>query len=155
MSKTIRVATNPFRAVDADGNPCFVVQLDPFDPRYPTDARGWRGHVGARIAATALERPGSEAFMRSSRHSVRWAFQREAFEVPATDYYKRAVADGDLLPADAATASACRVPLRDVEDVRDETQRATGAGPALWIDSPGAEPATPAADSDAGTDEVK
>jgi hypothetical protein len=142
--RVLRVCTNPFRSTDPQGRPCHVVQLDPMDPRYPRDARGWRGEVGSRILSAEEVRPapagrdkdGHELTLQAARHDRVWGFRREPLELPLTDYYRRAVRDGDLLAADEESARLCGVPFADPEVVRFETQRATGASDAEWLDAP-------------------
>jgi hypothetical protein len=76
----------------------------------------------------------SRGGLRANRHDTVWGFAGEAIELPDTTYYRRMVADGDLLPADEQTAKTCRVPFRDVATVRFETQLANDAQDAVWLD---------------------
>lgn len=136
---TLRVLLNPYRQVDSEGRPCCVVHIDPNDPRYPKDSRGWRGYVGAKVIEAKLIREGDEARggLRADKHDIAWAFESGVIEVPDTLYYKRIVADGDLIAADAKTAAVCRVKLTDAAEVRLETQLANDAQDAVWLETDG------------------
>lgn len=144
---TLLVCTNPFLFADAEGRPCCAVGIDPYDPGYPKDSRGYRGpYVGARIVSADLVRKGDESFtadgnnaggLRADRHDRVWGFKREPFKIYETDYYKRQIREWALIAADEATATKCGVKFTPVDVVRAETKAATGATDAVWLEPDG------------------
>lgn len=118
----IKVYPNPWKALDADGDPCAVVPRDPIG-----DGGGPGSFVGARIDAARTKmgpelRKGDD--LRSRRQTTKFTFlgiasndpdlssllaAAEPVEVPATRYYRDRLLDGSLLPADAETASAVKM----------------------------------------------
>lgn len=128
------VFLNPYLSTDQYLQPCHVVQIDPLDPALHHPSRtptGIRGYLGARIASAELVREGDKEF-RAPRHERVWEFKRGPIEVTDTSFYRRAVADGDLIAGDEKTARICGVKLEDPEVVRNRSRVADGED-ALWI----------------------
>lgn len=99
------VATNPYCAIDHLGRPVGACPVDPHDPRYydPRKPRvTFRGFVGASRTAGEVTRPAAkhaELRQQTPRVTLEWSFTRDPFEVPATSFYKRQLAEGTLLDA--------------------------------------------------------
>jgi hypothetical protein len=134
MSQFLRVVPNPYKMLDADGNPTAV---------YPCHRKHAPGEfVGASVAIQVLEPAESIPVKRkdkqgrvsvqtvqakTERSKGRFSFTTEAIEVPARGelgaYYRAGVTSGALIAADAATARACGAPFEPVEVVLERERR--------------------------------
>lgn len=161
-SQYLQVIPNPYKTLDADGNPTAV---------YPCHRKHAPGEfVGAKLTIEVLEpaesinvkrkdRSGRASMqsvqMKTERSKGRFEFTTEPVEVPARGevgaYYRAGVASGALLPADAATARACGIAFEPAAAVleRERAQAAQnyknefGALPS-WADAAVTNPAPPA-----------
>lgn len=110
-TRTIRVVANPFCALDASGNPCGAVALD------PDAANGAERHIGAkRTTKTLVKFGGVDGLGRTiadprgaGLYETTWAFSSEPVTVHDTAYHRQRIACGELLPADRETAAALGV----------------------------------------------
>lgn len=114
---TMRVVPNPYVAVDEHGRPCGVTMLDPVDhlvyrdnPKHTDASRRWQDRqfvgtkrVSTRMTADKTLRVGSVKHVTVGKHDHAWDHAIDPVEVPATNYYRRAVMSGDLYAADLAT----------------------------------------------------
>lgn len=100
----LRVRANPFHTIDHLGRPAGLV------PKEVTGGpMGALSYVGARLAKTEpADIPGNDPPIKGEMRQLievrTWEFSPDAVEVIATPYYLRAVADGDLIADDEATA---------------------------------------------------
>ena len=155
---TLNVVANPFQAVDHDGNPSGAVALDP-------DLNGGsRVFVGAAYDPASIKtlRPHVEGSPQTSRVAARFVFDTTPQAVPATPYFVRRIAKGELFAADRATARECgisdaefREPAELLAASRarafDSFKAETGREPRFTReDAPPAPPAPPAGEADAG-----
>lgn len=93
----LMVLPNPHAALDEHGEPSAAVQVE------GSSGAVW---VGARIDAERSRREGR----------TRFVFERAPVRVPCTAYYMRRLEDGDLLPADEATARRAGLPWAEPTD---------------------------------------
>lgn len=136
------VYTNPYLHLDPEGNPVCVV---PLDPKHG-GPKGRGRYVGASLdqercgpvdqvpsrtiqaRGTNGRRPppvtGQEEYVR---HRAAFRFEAGPVSIPVTDFYRRSIREGALIPADAATAQACGVafedPVRRVADTKTKAAR--------------------------------
>lgn len=125
---TLKVWPNPFRHVDHRGQPCGVLPYEPEGDGVITfDARRF---VGATLQATILQKfPEGDA--RQTVQDTSFVFSDEPTTVRDSAYYRSAVKNGELLPADAETARKVGMVFKDpAEALRDEQ---TGAAK-HWTD---------------------
>lgn len=135
--KYLRVIPNPYRALDADGNPTSV---------YPCHRRHAPGeYVGATLAINVLvpaivdtvkrtrrgQTKAQAVQTRGERSKARFVFSTEPVDLPAEGevggYYRAGIRDGVLIPADAATARACNMAFEppDIVLARERERAAT------------------------------
>lgn len=136
--QTLAVYPNPFAAFDGSGIPCGVCPRDPeADAGGPGRFVGARidpkrTEVLQDFAALHTKRYGAKLGALVAKHEIRSPRQKTVYEymgiassdpdlgaklaakdpieIPATKFYKDRLREGALLPADAATAQACRLP---------------------------------------------
>lgn len=136
--QTLAVYPNPFAAFDGNGVPCGVCPRDPeADAGGPGRFVGARvdpkrTEVLQDFAALHSKRYGAKLGAAVAKHEIRSPRQKTVYEymgvassdpdlgaklaakepiqVPATKFYKDRLREGALLPADAVTAQACRLP---------------------------------------------
>lgn len=136
--QTLAVYPNPFAAFDRHGIPCGVCPRDPeADAGGPGRFVGARvdpkrTEVLQDFAALHTKRYGAKLGALVAKHEIRSPRQKTVYEymgvassdpelgaklaakdpilVPATKFYKDRLREGALLPADAATAQACKLP---------------------------------------------
>lgn len=104
--RTLAVYANPYLHLDADGLPQAAL---PWDPIGHNPGRGW---VGAELKAETgpAYEPGDP---RQPDHRIWFEFSDEPQVLPDTPYYRMAIARGELVIADKATADACGVSFVD------------------------------------------
>ncbi len=139
-TRTIRVVANPYCALDADGNPCGAVSLD------PDAANGAERHIGAKRTTTTLVKFGGvDALGRTvadprgaGLYATTWAFSAEPVTVHDTAYHRQRLACGELFPADRETARALGVAFVEPEKALDAAKTSAAA---LYAQAHGAPPA--------------
>ena len=145
--KTLSVYPNPFHSLDHEGHPCGTM---PLDPDHAPGARRWVGATICTERTRILKEPWNQRTSVSlagrtqqvnvgSAPSQRtyFAFELEPQVVLDSAYYRRAVADGSLLAADAAAAARCGVAF--VAPMAALRSAATAAV-SRWADDYGAPP---------------
>jgi hypothetical protein len=93
MADILMVLPNPAAATDENGEPCAAVQFE------NSSGSMW---VGAQIDFARSKAEGRTRFTFDTTRPV---------QVPCTAYYMRKLIDGDLLPADEATAKRAGLKL--------------------------------------------
>lgn len=125
---TLQVIPNPYKLLDADGNPIAV---------YPCHGKHAPGQYVGAVLTLDVQAPAETVQVprkdkrgqktvetivaRLDRSKARFAFTTSPVELPAGGavgaYYRAGIASGVLLPADAATARACGLRFEPVETV--------------------------------------
>lgn len=121
--RTLLVYPNPFHAIDHEGRPAGVLPLEPEGDGVTTfDDRRF---VGATLKAEILQKfPRGDA--RQSVQRTTFDFSDEPVEVRNTPYYRMAIARGEILAADKASALECGIdstylePAKVLLTARDE-----------------------------------
>jgi hypothetical protein len=107
MSKrTLLVWPNPFHQLDAEGRPAGVLPYEPVGNGINTfDDRRF---VGATLKAELIETfPRGDA--RTNVQRTWFEYFDEPSKVPATPYYKQAIARGEIFAADEESAKLCGI----------------------------------------------
>lgn len=126
---TLDVYANPYHAADHLGRPAGAC---------PREVRGFgsQGKVGASavtVGSTKLEKPD----FRSHEQDTCWHFSPDVQKVEDTPYYRRAIRNGELLPASEAVAKAIGIEFLP----RDKALRAAKESfIKSWRDSMGSDP---------------
>lgn len=104
--RTMLVWPNPFHAVDHTGRPACVLSYEP--EGNGVDTFDDRRFVGASLKATILQKfaPGDA---RQTVQRTTFEYADEPTKVPATAYYKHAIARGEIFAADAESAKLCGI----------------------------------------------
>lgn len=129
--KFLQVLPNPYRTLDADGNPihafpCSVKHVGN-QPAYVgakhklVPAAGMASITGVDAKGT----PGSQntvvAFRINTgpkeRVKVTYEFSFEPVDVPHEEHYRRGLRSGDILPANARTAAAAGMAFKDPKEI--------------------------------------
>lgn len=133
---TLQVIPNPYKMLDADGNPIAVF---PCHPRHaPREFVGAKMTIVVEMPAEMInikrkDRRGTEHMetveARTERSRARFEFTTQPVDLPASGamgaYYRAGIRDGVLLPANEATARACNMPFVPVaEALRKESEQA-------------------------------
>lgn len=115
--RTLRVYPNPWGFIDHRGKAAGVVRLDYHE--HNTN-RAW---VGARIKTATKTKEAVAEVIRgkvfrsgSDSHDIEWEFDSAPVEIPNSAYYRDAIATGQLVAADKATAVAAGIRAGDFED---------------------------------------
>lgn len=103
---TIRVYANPYAHLDHEGRPAGYVLFDPVDHHAYASDNELRRYVGASIDVekTKILTRAPERSAQSDHQDTVWSFSSEPVVLPLTHYYLDRLRDGELLPADKATA---------------------------------------------------
>lgn len=103
---------NPFHALDHEGHPAGILPVEPSGDGVKTfDDRAF---VGARLNAEFTFKAIVGTAQASEQRS-KFAYTDEPVEVPATPYYKHAIARGEIFAADDFSAKAAGISLGYVD----------------------------------------
>ncbi|MGN6103713.1 MAG: hypothetical protein ACTHU0_01285 [Kofleriaceae bacterium] len=99
----LRVVPNPFAApLDQHGRPCGFVRHDPDHPAA-------QEYIGARMVREVIGNRRPPNHPQATRLDSRLHYDLTPRPIVDTSYHRKRVRDGDLLPADDATARRCGV----------------------------------------------
>ena len=137
-TRTFRVVANPYCALDANGNPCGAVALD------PDAASGAERHIGAkRTTQTLAKFGGVDALGRTiadprgaGLYETTWAFSSDPVTVHDTPYHRQRLACGELFPADRETARLLGVVFVEPDKALAAAKAAAAASYALAHGAP-------------------
>lgn len=127
--KLMQVVPNPYRTLDADGNPIAVFPCHM--QHAPGEFVGATKSLNVLTPATFVQIKGRSGVRTEvaqyDRSKAVFTFSEEPFDVPADGavgaYYKKGVKQGALIPANKATAIACNVPFVDPKEALEKEKQ--------------------------------
>jgi len=121
LRKTLSVVPNPWTFIDHKGLPAGVCLVE--QPGGGSFLREW---VGARVAKSLELSPEKRVVVGGRTHVAKYAVHHNMWEhdtepvtVQNTAYYRKKVARGELLAADAVSAAECGISKKDFVDPKE------------------------------------
>jgi hypothetical protein len=109
-NQLISVVPNPYLHLDDEGNPSHVVAVDP-------SVNSNRAFVGATLSNAQVVDRVKVGELLSARQYNTWEFTKEPVQLMLTPYYLACIKNGELIPADEATAKVSGKKLEPIGDV--------------------------------------
>lgn len=115
--KTLRVLPNPWTYIDHKGRPAGRFPYETTDGVLP-DGRTIGSHIASAEevkAAKSVRIAGFTFQLAPADHDIQIAYSDEPVTVANTPYYRKAIASGQLIAADVATANVAGIRAKDFE----------------------------------------